>query len=64
VIQIPTRPEKAQTRARKQFRGVVEHVGTGRRQPFANAHELIAFLRGDHGDPLNETEGRTHEPTS
>ena len=55
MIQIPT-PERTPEPNEHEFRGVVEHVGSGRRQPFTSARELIAFLHADHGDPRKEVE--------
>jgi hypothetical protein len=49
VIQIPT-PERITAPSETEFRGVVEHVASGRRQPFKNARELVAFLHADHRD--------------
>jgi hypothetical protein len=57
VIQIPTRPENSKEASQEEFRGVVEHVGTGHRQPFTNGRELLAFLRTDHREPAQESEG-------
>jgi hypothetical protein len=56
VIQIRTRfKEKAETTGRE-LRGVVEHVGSGRRQPFVDTRELLAFLRADHQGLPTEVE--------
>ena len=57
MIQIPTRPENSKEASQEEFRGVVEHVGTGHRQPFTNGRELLAFLRTDHREPAQESEG-------
>jgi hypothetical protein len=48
VIQIPTRAEGTAESTADELRGVVEHVGSGNRQPFADPRELLAFLRADH----------------
>ena len=56
VIQIPTRPESSTDASQEEFRGVVEHVGTGRRQPFTNGRELLAFLHADHREPYKEAD--------
>jgi len=44
VIQIPIRPDYTGGVSGDELRGVVEHVGSGRRQPFIDARELLAFL--------------------
>jgi hypothetical protein len=56
VIQIGTHPQDSTQASREELRGVVEHVGSGRRQPFANAPELLAFLRADHRDEATEAD--------
>jgi hypothetical protein len=56
VIQIPTRPESSTDASQEEFRGVVEHVGTGRRQRFTDARELLAFLHANHRGPRKEAE--------
>jgi hypothetical protein len=56
VIQIPTPPETSTYTSQEEFRGVVEHVGTGRRQRFSDARELLAFLHTNHPDPRKEAE--------
>ena len=48
VIQIPTQPERTTEASGDELRGVVEHVGTGRRRPFTGASELLAFLEAHH----------------
>jgi len=57
VIQIRTQPrDPAEPRARE-LRGLVEHVGSGRREPFADTRALLAFLYGHHrGLPKEEVE--------
>jgi hypothetical protein len=62
VIQIPTRPENSKEASQEEFRGVVEHVGTGRRQPFTSARELIEFLHADHCDPREFLPASTTPP--
>jgi hypothetical protein len=57
VIQIGTHPQDSTQASREELRGVVEHVGSGRRQSFANARELLAFLRADHRDQAKEADG-------
>jgi hypothetical protein len=53
VIQLPT---PAADRGSDELRGVVEHVGSGRRRSFAGTPELLAFLTADHRDPPKEIE--------
>jgi hypothetical protein len=48
VIQIGEQPRHIGEKSQHELRGVVEHVGSGRRQPFANARELLTFLRANH----------------
>ncbi len=48
VIQIPTQPDDTADTSPDELRGLVEHVGSGRRQPFADTRELLAFLRAHH----------------
>jgi hypothetical protein len=48
VIQIPTPADCTAETGAEELRGVVEHVGSGRRQPFADTRELLAFLRADY----------------
>ena len=50
VIQIPPAAKNATELSRQELRGVVEHVGSGRRQPFADTRELLAFLRAGYRD--------------
>jgi hypothetical protein len=50
VIQLRQAPAGTTDISHYELRGLAEHVGSGRRQPFANADELLAFLRGDHRD--------------
>jgi len=54
VIQIATQPEE--TASPRELRGVIEHVGSGSRQPFADTRELVAFLRADHRGLPKEVE--------
>jgi len=58
VIQIRTRPEGSAQADPGELRGLVEHVGTGRRLPFTCARELLAFLHADHRDARNDDERR------
>ena len=48
VIQIGTRPEGEAATSRGELRGTVEHVGSGHREPFRDARELLAFLHSEH----------------
>jgi hypothetical protein len=56
VIQIPTQPEDTAETGLPKLRGVVEQVGSGTRQPFADAHELLGFLRVGRRCSSNEVE--------
>jgi hypothetical protein len=56
VIQIPTQTHTRTPASEGELRGVVEHVGTGRREAFANVGQLAAFLRADHQDSWKEVE--------
>ena len=56
VIQIGQRPQQPGEPSQHELRGVVEHVGTGRRQPFTNGRELLAFLHADHREPYKEAD--------
>jgi hypothetical protein len=57
VIQIGTQPKDSTQASGEELRGLVEHVGSGRRKPFTNARELLAFLRADHRDQGKEADG-------
>ena len=48
VIQIRRETEKTAETNSDEFRGLVEHVGSGRRQRFVATCELLAFLRADY----------------
>jgi hypothetical protein len=56
VIQIPTRSEGSTEAGEDELRGVVEHVGTGRRQSFTSPRELLAFLSTGDREPVEEGE--------
>jgi hypothetical protein len=56
VIQIPPRPEANRETGAGDVRGVIEHVGSGRRETFTNASELLAFLHADYRDAHKEAE--------
>ena len=56
VIQIPPRPEANTEAGADDMRGVIEHVGSGRRETFTNAGELLAFLQADYQDAHKEAE--------
>ena len=45
MIQLPTAAEDTAEPGAEDLRGVIEHVGSGRRQPFRDTRELVAFLR-------------------
>jgi hypothetical protein len=44
VVQIWIRAEEDETPNRADLRGFVEHVGSGRRAPFRDSGELLAFF--------------------
>jgi hypothetical protein len=48
VIRMGTRVEDDAAMRHGELRGVVEHVGSGRREPFSDARELLAFLQTEH----------------
>jgi hypothetical protein len=48
VIQIPSPGEGTDEPRSHELHGVVEHVRSGRRHPFAETRELLAFLRADY----------------
>lgn len=50
VVQIWVRSDE-EAPSRGDLRGFVEHVGSGRREPFRGAHELIAFLEAHQPQP-------------
>ena len=56
VIQIPTQTQAAKRTSEDELRGVVEHVGSSRRETFSNASELLAFLHADYRDAHKEAE--------
>jgi hypothetical protein len=56
VIRIGTQPEGTEEEGPHELRGLVEHVGSGSRRPFANTHELLAFLRGDYHESPEQVE--------
>ena len=51
VIQLRQAPKGTTDTSQYELRGLAEHVGSGRRQPFTNTDELLAFLRADHQNP-------------
>jgi hypothetical protein len=56
VVQIWIRPdEKAPNGGH--LRGFVEHVSSGRREPFREVGELIAFFETQQDPPPHEVEG-------
>jgi hypothetical protein len=48
VIQIRTPPEEPGEANPQELRGLVEHVGSGHRQPFVDTRGLLAFLRAGY----------------
>ena len=56
VIQIPTPAEGTAEPGPDELRGVVEHVGSGHRQPFADTRELFVFLRAGYRGLPKEAE--------
>jgi hypothetical protein len=56
VIQIPTRPEGSTEAGENELRGVAEHVGSGRRETFTTAGELLAFLHAHQQAAAKEAE--------
>ena len=51
VIQLRQAPKGTTDTSQYELRGLAEHVGSGRRQRFANADQLLAFLRADQRNP-------------
>jgi hypothetical protein len=56
VIQIGARPEGEAAASGGDLRGTVEHVGSGRREPFRDARELLAFLQTEHRHQAEEVD--------
>ena len=56
VIQIGTHPKDSTQASGEELRGVIEHVGSGRRETFTNASELLAFLHADYRHAHKEAE--------
>jgi hypothetical protein len=56
VIQVRTQTEAATGTSVDELRGVVEHVGSGCRETFTNAGELLAFLHAHHHSAAKEAE--------
>ena len=56
VIRIGTRPEGKVSAGQRELRGTVEHVGSGRRRPFRDGDELLAFLRIEQRGKPEEVE--------
>jgi hypothetical protein len=56
VIQLPTQPKTLAELCRPEVRGAIEHVGSGRRRVFADACELLAFLRAGYACPAERAE--------
>ena len=49
-----TRPDDDAAAGNGELRGVIEHVGSGRRESFRDADELLAFLRAQPPDEFEE----------
>jgi hypothetical protein len=56
VVQIWTRSDE-EGPSRGDLRGFVEHVGSGRREPFREVGELIAFFETQQDPRPQEVEG-------
>ena len=56
VIRIGTRAESETATSHDELRGTVEHVGSGRREPFRGARELLAFLQSEKRRESEEVE--------
>jgi hypothetical protein len=56
VIQIPTQTDDTGQTGPDDLRGVVEHVGSGKRRSFAGTPELVRFLTAEHRDLPNKVE--------
>lgn len=56
VIRIATRHDDDSARGESAMRGVVEHVGSSRREPFRDARELLAFLQTEHPQQSEEVD--------
>jgi hypothetical protein len=50
LIQLWTQAKDAAETSPNELRGLVEHIGSGCRQAFADTHELLAWLRAQHPD--------------
>jgi hypothetical protein len=55
VVQILTLVDETDPN-RDDLRGFVEHVHSGRREPFRNAHELLAFFKPQRDPQPQEVE--------
>jgi hypothetical protein len=56
VIRMVTRQEGDERSGHGALRGDVEHVGSGRREPFRDARELLAFLQTEHPHQSEEVD--------
>lgn len=56
VIRIAAQPEKSGETSARELRGLIEHVGSGSRQPFADTRELLAILRAESRATPKEVE--------
>ena len=48
VIRMAARRESDGVSGNSALRGVVEHVASGRREPFRDTRELLVFLKTEH----------------
>jgi hypothetical protein len=58
VIRMATRRSDKRDADDAELRGVAEHVGSGRREPFRDARELLAFLQTEHRRTSEEVDGK------
>ena len=57
VIQIGTKvQDDAVASGGGDLRGTIEHVGSGRREPFRDDRELLVFLKTEHSRESEEVE--------
>ncbi len=56
MIRIAARRESDGASGNGALRGVAEHVGSGRREPFRDARELLAFLQTEHSHQSEEVD--------
>jgi len=58
VIRMASRRSDKGDADEAEVRGVAEHVGSGRREPFRDARELLAFLQTEHRRTPEEVDGK------